>query len=99
MTRVLHAARPSDLDSHTFWLMEQSNNNVGDELILHIRDGAPISITRAQVSAILDALNFLGARARSCCLHSDALMRQRPSFAAHLLSLSRLPAAGGIASR
>jgi len=45
------ACRPSELDSHTFWLMEQASSKVGDELVLNLREGAPIRITKAQVCA------------------------------------------------
>ena len=48
-------ARPDDLDNHTFWLMEQAHSKVGEPLVLNLRDGAPVSITRAQVRTLLDA--------------------------------------------
>ena len=47
--RLFYFRRHDEIDSHTYWLMEQANNQVGDELVLNIREGAPIRLTRAQV--------------------------------------------------
>ncbi len=46
------ACRPFEIDSHTFWLMEQASSKVGDELVLNLREGAPIRITKAQVGKL-----------------------------------------------
>ena len=52
MPTFLRNRREQDIDSHTFWLMEQANSQVGNELVLNIREGAPLRLTRAQVRVL-----------------------------------------------
>ena len=48
--------RVDEIDSHTLWLVERATSGVGDGLVLNIRSGAPISLTRAQVQIFSSSL-------------------------------------------